>query len=548
MRLVMASPLPVKGDFRSRLSTLAGAAVLISAVTLASRVLGFGRWIAQASWVGTGGVAEAYAAANLLPNVLFEVVAGGALASAVIPLLTGAVSQDRQDKVRDSASALMTWTLIVLVPLALVVVVGARPILSVASGLVGTEWEDTAVFFLRAFAAQIPLYGVGIVAGGVLQAHRRFFWPAFAPLVSSLVVMVVYFAFDRLAQGSHTDPLALSTLSLGVLAWGTTAGVAAMALTMVAPMLALGIWPRLRVSFPDGQAARARSLAGAGLGALVAQQVTTVVVMRLATTVGDPTSLNVFQYGQAVYFLPYAVLVVPLATSAFPRLSALAQSGDDVGLRLLVSSTSRLVVVICGVGAAVLVAASWAVEVFFESFTRGGVPGMGALLLSLAPSVLGLAAIYHLSRVLYARDNGRAAVIATASGWALVSLCMIAGVMLLPEARTAAQFLVIVGLSHTLGLTIAAVLLVVAVIRDCGRRALSGVGRSVAASGVGAVVGGIAGRSLSSVLLEPGASTWMAVGVGALGASVALVCVLVSVAVIDRGDVRRLIRGRGRVL
>lgn len=143
----MASPLPVKGDFRSRLSTLAGAAVLISAVTLASRVLGFGRWIAQASWVGTGGVAEAYAAANLLPNVLFEVVAGGALASAVIPLLTGAVSQDRQDKVRDSASALMTWTLIVLVPLALVVVVGARPILSVASGLVGTEWEDTAVFF-----------------------------------------------------------------------------------------------------------------------------------------------------------------------------------------------------------------------------------------------------------------------------------------------------------------------------------------------------------------------------------------------------------------
>lgn len=357
--------------------------------------------------------------------------------------------------------------------------------------------------------------------------------------------MVVYFAFDRLAQGSHTDPLALSTLSLGVLAWGTTAGVAAMALTMVAPMLALGIWPRLRVSFPDGQAARARSLAGAGLGALVAQQVTTVVVMRLATTVGDPTSLNVFQYGQAVYFLPYAVLVVPLATSAFPRLSALAQSGDDVGLGLLVSSTSRLVVVICGVGAAVLVAASWAVEVFFESFTRGGVPGMGALLLSLAPSVLGLAAIYHLSRVLYARDNGRAAVIATASGWALVSLCMIAGVMLLPEARTAAQFLVIVGLSHTLGLTIAAVLLVVAVIRDCGRRALSGVGRSVAASGVGAVVGGIAGRSLSSVLLEPGASTWMAVGVGALGASVALVCVLVSVAVIDRGDVRRLIRGRG---
>ncbi len=41
---------------------------------------------------------------------------------------------------------------------------------------------------LRVFAPQLPLYGVGIVLTGVLQAHRRFAWPVLAPLLSSVVV------------------------------------------------------------------------------------------------------------------------------------------------------------------------------------------------------------------------------------------------------------------------------------------------------------------------------------------------------------------------
>ncbi|WP_035834334.1 murein biosynthesis integral membrane protein MurJ [Jonesia quinghaiensis] len=537
----------MSSSLRDRLHTLAGAAILISVITLASRLLGFGRWIAQASWVGTGGVAEPYAAANLLPNVLFEVVAGGALASVVIPLLTGAIDTADKKRVQELTSALLTWTLVALVPLAVVVVVAARPLLALTSDLAGSPFEDTAVFFLRVFAIQIPLYGVGIVAGGVLQAHKRFFWPAFAPMVSSLVVMVAYFLFDRFSAGQHADPNALSAHALGVLAWGTTAGVAAMASAMVGPMLSLRMSLRPRMSFPPGVARRARALAFAGVGALVAQQLTTVVVMKVATTVGDSTTLNVFQYGQAVYFLPYAVLVVPLATSAFPRITGLAQSGDDVGLRSLVSSTSRMVVVISCAGIAALAAGSLAVERFFDSFTKGGVPGMAYLLVTIAPSLLGLAAIFHLSRVLYARDNGRAAVAATATGWAIVTLVMVAGVMWPGVDHSPNNVLAIIGFSHSVGLSVAAVLLAIAVARECGKRSLAGVVRALVTGLIGATVGGGAGLAVSFALLDPGASTMVSVLVGLLAGFIALVTVGLAVAIIDRHDVQRLVRGRGKV-
>src|SRR5699024_7915096 len=104
-----------------------------------------------------------------------------------------------------------------------------------------TEHAATASTFLVIFAVQIPLYGIGVVFGGVLQAHRRFLWPALAPMFSSLVVIVAYFVFGQLAQGNQQNIDLLTTNALGVLAWGTTAGVLAMALTMIGPIRSLSL-------------------------------------------------------------------------------------------------------------------------------------------------------------------------------------------------------------------------------------------------------------------------------------------------------------------
>src|SRR5690625_6648429 len=61
------------------------------------------------------------------------------------------------------------------------------------------DQQDLVARFLVVFAPQVVIYGIGIVVTGVLQAHKRFFWPVFAPILSSVVVIAAYLVFARQA-------------------------------------------------------------------------------------------------------------------------------------------------------------------------------------------------------------------------------------------------------------------------------------------------------------------------------------------------------------
>src|SRR5450756_2523858 len=113
-------------------------------------------------------------------QVLFEVAAGGALASAVVPLLALPLARSMRKDVDRTASAMLGWALAVLVPLAVVVAVLARPLVGVFMPGATVAELGVAASFLAMFAVQIPLYGAGLVLTGVLQAHRRFLAAALA--------------------------------------------------------------------------------------------------------------------------------------------------------------------------------------------------------------------------------------------------------------------------------------------------------------------------------------------------------------------------------
>lgn len=504
--------------------TLAGAAVMITVVTLLSRVLGFGRWVVQASELGTGGVASSYATANVLPNVLFEVAAGGALAGAVVPLLAGPLLRKARVDVDTIASALLTWAVVTLVPLGIALAVFARPIIGLLPAVGTGDQAEVATYFLQVFALQVPLYGVGVVLSGVLQANRRFFWPAAAPMLSSVVVIVAYLVFGRLADGQQGDPGALSSASLGWLAWGTTLGVAAMSLPLLVPTMRSGVRLRPTLRFPAGLGARARRLATAGVGALVAQQVSVLVVMYAALSSGGQHTFNVYQYSQAVYVLPYAVLAVPLATSAFPRLAARADAGDRAGFARLSAVASRAVIAVSTVGVAVLVSVSGPVEAFFEAFTPGGADGMAVAIAWAAPGLVGFALLFHLSRTLYALDAGRAAVVGAALGWGTVALVA----ALLPALLTGGtpdQTLTLASLggAGSAGMLVAGAVLLVAVRRRAGVAAVSGLARTVLVAVLAAGGGGWVGHALADVLLPADASVLEAFAAGAAAGAVSLV-------------------------
>ena len=534
------------GRLRAATQTLAGAAVMITVVTIASRLVGFARSLVLSSTLGTVGVGTAYTSANVLPNVLFEVAAGGALAGAVVPLLAGPIARRAQEDVSRIASAVLGWTLLVLAPLGALLALLAGPIAAALMREQAPELVDVTATFLRVFALQVPLYGVAVVLGGILQAHKRFFWQAFSPLLSSLAVITVYLVFVGLADGNQADVAALSGQAIAWLGWGTTAGVAVLALPLVGPVLRTGTRLRPRLRFPHGEGVRARNLALAGIGALVAQQLSVLAAMGAALQYGPQSTFPTYTFVQQVYLLPYAVLAFPLATSTFPRLAEHVARGRHDAYRSLLAATTRALLVVSGLGVAALVAASDAVEVVFAAVSRSSVAGLGDGVAWMAPGIVGYALILHLSRALYTIDRQRAAVVATVAGWVVVAGAAFA-LPAVTGARDAVGVLSALGLATTLGMSVAGAALLLDVRRLAGPQATHGVPRTLLVVGLGAAAGGALGSVLTRVLLPDDAGWLAAVGVGALAALVAGAVVVGASLVGDRAALLGVLRrGGGR--
>ena len=162
---------------------LASVAAGVAGLTLASRLVGFGRSLVFSKTVGDTCLGDTYNAANSLPNVLFEIVAGGVLAGVVVPVVARHVGAGRGEQASRTTSALITWTLLVLTPAGLAVLVGARAFASVFAKAECAVSADTLASLVVMFAPQVWLYGLAVVSAGVLQAHHRFLAAAAAPLL-----------------------------------------------------------------------------------------------------------------------------------------------------------------------------------------------------------------------------------------------------------------------------------------------------------------------------------------------------------------------------
>ncbi|MDO5739465.1 MAG: lipid II flippase MurJ [Ornithinimicrobium sp.] len=514
----------------SRLSTqgLLAAAGLVAVVTLAARAVGIVRWIVFSDAVGATCVGQVYNTANLVPNVLFEVAAGGALAAVAVPLVAGHLERGREDLADRTASALLTWTLAVLLPLAALVALAAGP---VTAWLLGSSQNCDPVavqaagrLMLMLFAPQIALYGIGIVLTGVLQAHRRFLAAALAPLLSSLVVIAVYIAFGITYDA--TQPLSeVPDMAIWLLAGGTTLGVVALSLPLLAPSLRLGIRWRPTWRFPQGTGRRAGALVLAGVAVVACQQLAAVVALLLTNASTGVAGITVWTYAQTVYLLPYAVLVVPLATAAFPRLAGRRAEATPVLRSTLlgaavasVSAAVALVAVRREVGSAFLLLDAGA-----GGSGQATLEALAPTLAVLAPGLVGLGLVAVGTRALYAVGSPRRAAATVCVGWAVAALLP---VLLVAPASDVRDTLVRLAAGSTVGMSVAGGLLVLEIRRVWGRAPFVGVPRAAGA----ALLGALLALSFRELVLPTTTQGWtQTLGLAALVGLLALCCAALAV-------------------
>ncbi len=519
---------------------LAGAALLIGFITILARIAGFGRIVVFSQTVGNSCLSQAYYTANQVPNIVFEIVAGGALAGMVVPVLAGPIAQGDREHVRRTTSALITWMAVTLVPLSLLGVLLAGPIMH---GLVRgpldrcsrTDVVTVGGHMLVVFAPQIALYGFAVVLYGLLQAHRRFTAPALAPLVSSLVVMAAYLAYVPLGHGRQQDLSRLPRSAELMLSVGTTAGVVVLVVTagVAAARLRLRLRPTLR--FPEGTGARVRALAAAGVATVAAQQLSAVAVVMLSGR-GTRGALADYQFAWAMFLLPWAVLAVPIATSAFPTLSARAGAGETEEFDRITAATTRAVVLVSCAGVAVLAAIALPAAAFLDH--RAAPAVLARAVLGFAPGLIGYGLVAHLGRVLFACHRGRDSAVATVAGWLVVIVADVILVFALPRDWTVAGL----AIGNTAGMTVAGVLLAAALVRVRGRAVVAGLGRALLGGAAGALAGGGVGYAVASAIGPDGQLA--NVGTAALTGLVAAALFVVVTYVLDGRDLKAVIARR----
>lgn len=499
--------------------------------------------------VGTDRLGDIYQAANTVPNIIFEIVAGGALASLVVPVVAAPLARADRAAVAATVSGLLTWVITLLVPVAIVVACAAGRIITLIAQHPTAVERAVGTDMLRIFAPQLPLYGVGIVLAGLLQAHRRFVWPVLAPLLSSVAVSTAYLLFAAVA-GRSPRVDALGDDGLLILAGGTTAAVAVLTLCLVVPVRRLDL-PPLRPTYRlGGVAGSVRRLAGAGAVTVGAQQACLALIVALAYR-GPRGSLVLYTLAQTMFLLPWAVLAVPIATSVFPTLAERHATADEDGFRVTTATSLRAVVLASAFGAAVLVAVAPDAAVLLAALARerpDPAPLANAIV-AFAPGLLGYGLFALLSRVLYARQVPGAAATATAIGWAVTAVAAVA----VATARPPGERVAALAAGNSIGMLVLGGALLAVVYRRVGGAALAGLWRVAGAGLLAATVAVVAVTATRTITTPDRCGVMATVGHATLSAILAVVAFAGTAYAVDGRDLRPAAIGllrrvrRGRV-
>ena len=272
---------------------------------------------------------------------------------------------------------------------------------------------------------------------------------------------------------------------------------------------------------------------------VVAQQVSLLVLIPVVNEYGGAGRIVTYQNSWMVYLLPYAVLAVPIATSSFPALAGHASRGDQRAWARTTLGSTRAVVLAAGLGVAALTAAAWPIARFFGVIgDHGTVPDaeMAQALVAFAPGLLGFCLVYHLNRALLAVGRVRRVAAATTVGWSVAVLVAVVLARLVSRDWVVAA----VGLGHTVGMAVAAGLLLVALRAGSAGAGWRRLARAGVAAVAGAAAGAVAGFAVAGSLDGPG--TAATVGAGVVAAAVAAIAFAGVVAIVDFDDLRAVLR------
>jgi putative peptidoglycan lipid II flippase len=455
------SDVPAGGLLRS--------SAIMAAGTLASRVTGFFRSALLVAALGSQALGDVFNTANTIPNIVFDILLGGVLTAAHVPLLIRARNKSAKygEEFEQRLFTALLGTLAVITAVAMLL---APWLIDLYAQKFTPQQHQIATLFLLFFLPQIFFYGFAAVAGASLNSRSRFGAPMWTPVLNNLVVIGVTVAFMVTTHG-HLSPDTISHTQVTLLGIGVTAGVAAQALGLIPALRGIGFNFRPRFDFRREELSSIWGMASWTLLYVIAQQVALLVYTNLANAagtrgiaerVGHGVGLTPWTTAYAFFQLPFAVVAISIITAIFPRMTQSAAEGrldrlaDELreGLQLSLALMLPAVALLFG-------AAS---EICFVLFAHGATSAGDAeviadILRVFAIALTPFAVLQLLQRGFYALSDTRTpaliAIVSTATG-ALTAFLLS---LVLPTAHVVMGIAAAQGVSWTIGCVVSIVVL-----------------------------------------------------------------------------------------
>ena len=299
--------------------------------TILSRITGFIRGLLIVAVLGTALLADTYNVANTMPNILYNLLVGGALTAIFVPQLVRSFNDE--DGGHAFASRLVTTISIILLALVAVGVIFAPFLVRLYAPeffTSGFEHErDIAIAFTRYCLPQIFFLGLFTMLGQVANSRGSFGPLMWAPIANNIVGIVIFAAVLY-----YSPALTVATITdaqIQILGWGTTFAIVVQALILIPVVYRSGI--RIRPMWGIQGLGKSFTLAGWTLLYVFISQVGYLVTVNVATSAavrsakdGITTGVGVTPFSNAylIMLLPYSIVTISIVTAMLPHLSRLA--------------------------------------------------------------------------------------------------------------------------------------------------------------------------------------------------------------------------------
>ncbi len=374
---------------------------------LMSRLLGWVRDRSIGHFWGNTTHTDAYWAAFMVPDLLYYMLAGGAVGAALIPVFTAYLRRDDEAESWRAANTILTlFGAIAVSGVVLIEIFAPSLVIVVAPGFgkkLGSGQVMECAGYVRILAPMVIFTVYSAFFTGILQSHRHFTAPAMAWIVYNVGIIGGAFVGGMLVSQSPGDPAGLKALSVGVVV-----GAFLLVAVQLPSMVARGFRyrPSLDLSHPG-----VREVMRLFLPYMAGLAFTQICLLWLPSFFGSwfPGGVTSLRYANRLVVLPLGLFGVAISTAVFPTLADRAAGGEMGEFRRTFSATLRAVFLLSVPSAAGLFVLAGPI---LRLLWRGGEFGESAIaaaefsLLFYVVSVIGLSGLQIVNRALYSlRDK-----------------------------------------------------------------------------------------------------------------------------------------------